>query len=67
LDAGILASLGSENGEFGRRERLAQIESSLKVYLTVGQVGSVMALLLWLYRRQRKSSVFATQEILALL
>jgi hypothetical protein len=29
--------------------------------------GSVMALLLWLYRRQRKASVFATQEILALL
>jgi hypothetical protein len=29
--------------------------------------GSVMALLLWLYRRQKKPSVFATQEILALL
>jgi hypothetical protein len=29
--------------------------------------GSVMALLLWLYRRQRKDSVLATQEILALL
>ena len=29
--------------------------------------GSVMALLLWLYRRQRKVSVLATQEILALL
>ena len=29
--------------------------------------GSVMALLLWLYRRQRKSSVIATQEILDLL
>lgn len=29
--------------------------------------GSVMALLLWLYRRQRKVSVLANQEILALL
>ena len=29
--------------------------------------GSVMALLLWLYRRQKKPSVFVTQEILALL
>ena len=29
--------------------------------------GSVMAVLLWLYRRQRKVPVFATQEILALL
>jgi hypothetical protein len=29
--------------------------------------GSVMALLLWLYRRQRKVAVVATQEILALL
>ena len=29
--------------------------------------GSVMALLLWLYRRQRKVTAFATQEILALL
>jgi hypothetical protein len=29
--------------------------------------GTVMALLLWLYRRQRKVSVLATQEILALL
>ena len=29
--------------------------------------GSVMALLLWLYRRQRKIPVFATQEILGLL
>jgi hypothetical protein len=29
--------------------------------------GSVMALLLWLYRRQRKGTVFATEEILALL
>jgi hypothetical protein len=29
--------------------------------------GSVMALLLWLYRRQRKVPVFASQEILALL
>ena len=29
--------------------------------------GSVMALLLWLYRRQRRGAVFATAEILALL
>jgi hypothetical protein len=29
--------------------------------------GSVMALLLWLYRRQRKVPIFASQEILALL
>jgi len=29
--------------------------------------GSVIALLLWLYRRQKKGQVFATQEILALL
>jgi hypothetical protein len=29
--------------------------------------GSVMALLLWLYRRHRKIPAFATQEILALL
>jgi hypothetical protein len=29
--------------------------------------GSVIALLLWLYRRQRKVAVFATHEILALL
>ena len=29
--------------------------------------GSVMALLLWLYRRQTKAPVFATEEILALL
>ena len=29
--------------------------------------GSIMALLLWLYRRQRKVPAFATQEILALL
>ena len=29
--------------------------------------GSVMALLLWLYRRQKKPSVFATPEILALI
>jgi hypothetical protein len=29
--------------------------------------GSVMALLLWLYRRQRKMTVFATHEIVALL
>jgi hypothetical protein len=29
--------------------------------------GSVMALLLWLYRRQRKVSVFPTHEILSLL
>jgi hypothetical protein len=29
--------------------------------------GSVMALLLWLYRRQRKGTVFATDEILSLL
>ena len=29
--------------------------------------GSVMALLLWLYRRQRKVSVFASQEIFGLL
>jgi hypothetical protein len=29
--------------------------------------GSVMAVLLWLYRRQKKAPVFATQEILALL
>ena len=29
--------------------------------------GSVMALLLWLYRRQRRGTVFATEEILALL
>jgi hypothetical protein len=29
--------------------------------------GSVMALLLWLYRRQRNVPVFASQEILALL
>jgi len=29
--------------------------------------GSVMALLLWLYRRQKKVPVFATQEILAFL
>jgi hypothetical protein len=29
--------------------------------------GSVMALLLWLYRRQRKAAAFATDEILALL
>jgi hypothetical protein len=29
--------------------------------------GSVMALLLWLYRRQRRVSAFATREILSLL
>jgi hypothetical protein len=29
--------------------------------------GSVMALLLWLYRRQRKAAAFATDEILSLL
>lgn len=29
--------------------------------------GSVMALLLWLYRRQRKAPVVATHQILALL
>jgi hypothetical protein len=29
--------------------------------------GSLMALLLWLYRRQRRASAFATHEILALL
>jgi len=29
--------------------------------------GSAMALLLWLYRRQRRGTVFATEEILALL
>jgi len=29
--------------------------------------GSVIALLLWLYRRQKTVRVFATQEILALL
>ena len=29
--------------------------------------GSVMALLLWLYRRQRKVPVFASQEILSFL
>ena len=29
--------------------------------------GSVMALLLWLYRRQRKVPVFQTHEILSLL
>jgi len=29
--------------------------------------GSVIALLLWLYRRQKTVAVFATQEILALL
>jgi hypothetical protein len=29
--------------------------------------GSVMALLLWLYRRQRKAPAFASEEILALL
>jgi hypothetical protein len=29
--------------------------------------GSVMALLLWLYRRQRRVPAFATQEILGLL
>jgi hypothetical protein len=29
--------------------------------------GSGMALLLWLYRRQRRVPAFATQEILALL
>jgi hypothetical protein len=29
--------------------------------------GSVMAVLLWLYRRQKKAPVFATQKILALL
>lgn len=29
--------------------------------------GSLMALLLWLYRRQKKASIFATHEILALL
>jgi hypothetical protein len=29
--------------------------------------GSVMALLLWLYRRQRKVTAFATHEIVALL
>jgi hypothetical protein len=29
--------------------------------------GSVMALLLWLYRRQRKHALFASDEILSLL
>ena len=29
--------------------------------------GSVMALLLWLYRRQKKAAVFATHEILSFL
>ena len=29
--------------------------------------GSVMALLLWLYRRQRKAAVFQNDEILSLL
>jgi hypothetical protein len=29
--------------------------------------GSLMALLLWLYRRHKKASVFPTHEILALL
>ena len=29
--------------------------------------GSLMALLLWLYRRQRRVSAFATHEILSLL
>ena len=29
--------------------------------------GSMMALLLWLYRRQRKAPAFATEEILGLL
>jgi hypothetical protein len=29
--------------------------------------GSVMALLLWLYRRHRRGTGFATEEILALL
>jgi len=29
--------------------------------------GSVLALLLWLYRRQRKVPVFASQEILSFL
>jgi hypothetical protein len=29
--------------------------------------GSVMALLLWLYRRQRKAAIFASPEILGLL
>ena len=29
--------------------------------------GSVMALLLWLYRRKRKAPAFATEEILGLL
>jgi hypothetical protein len=28
--------------------------------------GSIMALLLWLYRRQRKAPVFVSQQILAL-
>jgi hypothetical protein len=29
--------------------------------------GSLLALLLWLYRRQKKASIFPTYEILALL
>ena len=29
--------------------------------------GSLLAVLLWLYRRQRKPSAFATQEILSFL
>jgi hypothetical protein len=29
--------------------------------------GSVLAILLWLYRRQRNAPAFATQEILSLL
>ena len=29
--------------------------------------GSLLAVLLWLYRRQRKASEFATEEILSLL
>ena len=67
---------------FNARRKLAAVELRAHTALVVGKIravapyalmelilpgGSVMALLLWLYRRQKTVRIFATDEIIALL
>jgi hypothetical protein len=62
--------LASEQGTAMKFASIFEKLRELAPYAAIELVlpgGSIMALLLWLYRRQKKGRAFATQEILSLL
>lgn len=60
----VALRLSTRSGEIAAKVRAIAPYALMELILPGG---SVMALLLWLYRQRKRASVLATEEILALL